>query len=250
MKRKILLLAIIPFLATGCVTSGGHATNDPDASRFNTRLALEYFQRGQRELAMEKINKAIEQDSSSAEAHMIKGMLLAELEEFDAADDHFEEALDLAPDSPTVQNNYGSFLCQRGEYEDGTELFLQVARNQRYGRPDAAWANAGVCSKLAGNTAAAENYFRKALDVNGTNSTALWNMADISFRNGAYLGARAFLQRLEASQRLPPEAIWLGIRTERRLGDPQAEKRYTDILLRDYPDSREAARVMEEGRER
>ncbi len=75
-------------------------------------------------------------------------------------------------------------------------------------------------------------------------------MADVSFQNGNYLGARAFLQRLEASQPLPPEAIWLGIRIERRLGDRQAEKRYTDILMRDYPDSREAALVTEEQRER
>lgn len=249
MTRKILLLAIIPFLATGCVTNGGQDINDPDASKYNTRLALEYFQRGQRELAMEKINRAIEQDGSSAQAHMIKGMLLAELEEFDAADDSFEEALELAPDSPTMQNNYGSFLCQRGRYEEGTELFLQAARNQRYGRPDAAWTNAGVCAKLAGKLTEAENYFRKALDINGTNPVALWNMSDISFRNGNYLGARAFLQRLEATQPLPPEALWLGIRIERRLGDRQAEKRYTDILMRDFPDSREAALVSEEDRE-
>ena len=249
MTRKILLLAIIPFLAAGCVTSGGRATNDPDASKYNTRLALEYFQRGQRELAMEKIEKAIEQDNSSAQAYMIKGMLLAELKEFSAAEDSFEEALDLAPDNPAIQNNFGSFLCQRGEYEEGIELFVKVARNQRYGRPDSAWTNAGVCAKRQGDLSTAENYFRKALEINGTNPAALWQMSDISFRNGHYLGARAFLQRLEATQPLPPEAIWLGVRIERRLGDRQAAKRYTDILMRDYPDSREAALVSEDERE-
>ncbi len=70
-------------------------------------------------------------------------------------------------------------------------------------------------------------------------------MADVSFQKNEFLAARGFMQRFEAVQRLPAEALWLGIRIERQLNDQAAERRYADILLRDFPESREAKLVLE-----
>ncbi|MDX1454312.1 MAG: type IV pilus biogenesis/stability protein PilW [Gammaproteobacteria bacterium] len=243
--KSTFLLVLLSVAMTGCVSTAGKSKVDPQASASNTNLALEYFRIGQREVAMEKIEKAIEQDPDYAQAHLVKGMLLAELKEYSAAEDSFEEALDLAPEDAAVQNNFGGFLCDRGEYDDGIEMFMLAANNQYYGRPESAWTNAGTCAKRKGDFAEAENMYRQALKINPAYPLALWQMADLSFERGNYLGARAFMQRLESTATLPPEAIWLGVRIERRLEDKQAEKRYSDILMRDYPDSREANLLME-----
>lgn len=252
MKRTISLSFVcISLFLTGCVSSGAKRdVATEEAAQVNTQLAVEYFQRGDKETALLKIDKALEQNKQNPNAHMVKAMILASLEEYDDAEDHYEDAVDLAPNDPAVLNNYGTFLCNRGKYRKGIENFLEAARNQRYPHPESAWTNAGQCAERIPDIKRAEEYFRKALSVNQNYPRALWQMAELSFEQGNMLGARAFLQRLEPVQPLGAEALWLGVRIERRLNDKRAENRYESLLLRDHADSREAKLLMESQSER
>lgn len=246
MNIRLIMIMLASLLLQACVTVGSTTDEeDTDAASFNSRLAYEYLQRGQRELAMDKIDKALEQNPDSAEAHLIKGMLLNQLQEYSDAEDHYEKAMSLVPDDANMQNSYASFLCERGDYRNGIQYFVKAGTNPRNNRPENAWTNAGNCAKRIPNLKQAEEFYRRALDINRSLPVALWQMADVSFQKNEFLAARGFMQRFEAVQRLPAEALWLGIRIERQLNDQAAERRYADILLRDFPESREAKLVLE-----
>lgn len=244
------LLAFGMLAMTGCVSSGGTDRDvaNVEASRYNTQAAAEYYRKGQVDVALEKIEKAIEQDDENADAYMLYGMILAasvEKEDLYKARDAYEEALDLRPEDQMIRNNFASFLCDRGEHRKAIGYFIEVANSRSYNRPEAAWTNAGTCASRIPDLELAEEYLRKALAINSNHPAALWQMAQLMLEKEQPLLARAFLQRLEGMGQLPASALWLGVRIERALDDDAAANRYTDILLRDYPESREAAKAME-----
>ncbi|MDX1444114.1 MAG: type IV pilus biogenesis/stability protein PilW [Gammaproteobacteria bacterium] len=249
-KNRILLLLGIMLGVSGCVSSSGVDENaaDIEASRYNTQAAAEYYRQGSIETALEKAEKAIDQDDENADAWMIYGMILASRgnpEDIDNAEDAYEEAVSLRPEDPSIRNNYGSFLCGQGEYRDAIEEFISVAKDRRYHKPEAAWTNAGTCAMRIPDYINAEEYLRSALEINREYAPALWQMAQLMLERDKALPARAFLQRLEAMGQLPAEALWLGVQIEKNLNDQAAAQRYADILLRDYPESREAVMVLE-----
>lgn len=248
MKRILATLLLLPMTAllAGCVSTGGMSNDaQTDAARYNTRLAAEYLKRGDVQTAMLKIDKALEQDDDLAEAHLVKGMIYSRAEEFDEADDYYLRAASLGEEDPAILNNVAAYLCRRGHSEDGEEIFLGVAKMATFGRPAVALTNAGMCARRIPEPERAEAHFRRALELAPSYAPALWHMAEISLEQGDYLSARGFLQRVESVQRLGPDALWLGVRIERQLEDEAAATRYADILLRDFPESKQARELLE-----
>lgn len=239
-------LALSVILASGCVASGGTQQESADAARVNTELAAAYLGRGDVNLAMEKVERALEQNDEYAEAYLVKGMILARAEEFDKADDYYMKAARYGRDNAGVLGNVAAYLCNREKHRDGEKIFLDVARMPTYSRPAIALTNAGVCAKRIPALDRAEQHLRRALDFEPNYSQALSIMAELSFDQGEWLRARAFLQRLEGVQRLGPDSLLLGARIERKLGDSAAERRYADILRRDFADSKQAQLLDEQ----
>ena len=60
------------------------------------------------------------------------------------------------------------------------------------------------------------------------------------------LAARAFLQRLPELQRADARSVlYLGVQIEDELGDDGARTDYSNRILREFPQSHEAKRVLE-----
>lgn len=248
MKRMPAALVLLPLavLLPACVAMG--PTGDEagtEAALFNTRLAAEYLRRGDVQTAMTKVDKALEQDGELAEAYLVKGMIYARAEEYDEADDYYQQAADLAETDPAILNNVAAYLCRRGHNEDGEEIFLDVAKMATFARPAVALTNAGMCARRDSEAERAERHFRRALELEPAYAPALWHMSELSLEQGDYLSARGFLQRMESVRRLGPDALWLGVRIERQLEDQAAATRYADILLRDFPQSEQARALLE-----
>lgn len=246
MRNSALGLVLLGVLLNGCVSTTASRTVDADAARYNTQLAHAYFRRGDIDLALEKVDRALEQDSRHAEAHLVKGMILARANEHRDADRHYERAAKLAPDNAAVRSNVAAYLCGRGRYRDGEKMFLSVATSPSSNRPAIAFTNAGICAKQIPVAARAERHFRRALEHEPNYGQALSQLAELNFEQGELLAARAFLQRLEGVQRLGPDGLLLGVRIERGMQDEAAERRYSDILMRDFPASAEARSLLDE----
>jgi type IV pilus assembly protein PilF len=67
-------------------------------------------------------------------------------------------------------------------------------------------------------------------------------MSEVSYRQGSFLRARAFLQRYEAVGAMNEESLFLGFEIESKLGDEKSAERYRNELLQRYPGSIQAGK--------
>ena len=248
------LLCVLVLLAA-CTTTksneaqrAGHSSSSTplERAKIHTELGVRYYEIGQLGVALEELNTATSADSSYAPAYNALGLVYMELREDDQAEKNFRKALRLDPSSSEAKNNYGLFLCQRGRANEGIRQLLDALKNPLYTTPDMAYRNAGLCSLKAGDSKSAEIYFIKAVKLNPTQPEALFQLADISYARDDYVTAQQYLARYMSAVNPPAaEALWLGARIERKLGNRESLANYGSQLRRRYPSSPETKAFLE-----
>jgi type IV pilus assembly protein PilF len=250
MKRWFLVAALL--LLAGCASqsngvpsgegnnigSDGRpvgAANSP--AQIHTELAAGYFARGQYAVALDELRRALGLDASYPPAYNVLGLLHAELREDKLAEENFRKAIDLSPLYSDANNNLGYFLCQRGRIDEAMERFDTALRNPLYATPENALANAGACSLKKGDLARAEVYFMRALKFAPRMPFALLGKAETDFRQGRLLAAQSVLKQMTTTAQVSAQALWLGVRVERGLGDREAELSYGEQLRRRFPEA-------------
>jgi len=247
MKR---LIAAGLLLAAGGCASSGPATTDytpkqPSGAKVVARaqshadLAAGYYELGKYAIALEEANAATQIAPDYAPAYRVLGITYAALRDDRNAEQSFQRALRLDPADPDNNDSYGLFLCQRKREQEGIKYFLTALRNPLYTMPEKSWVNAGVCADQSGDTAAAEDYFQKAIRLNPLQPQALYHMAEIAYRRGDYPAAKSYLLRLPPEVAPNAKLLWLQLRIERRLGDRDAEASYGFQLRKNFPDAPE-----------
>lgn len=245
--RPVSLILAMLVVVGGCASVPGPSEEDQrKAAQINAQLGANYLQQGSLELANEKLKKALAQDDDNVDAHATYALLQMQLGKPAQARRHFREALSLAPDDPQLHNNYGTFLCDQGDYDAGIEQFLRAANNRLYNTPEYAFANAGICAIDAGQPQKARGYLRQALEIEPNLPSALRELAELEYRTGRNASARRYLERYHQTVRPSASTLLLATRVERRLGNDDVAEGYGRKLLRQYPDSEEAARFLEE----
>jgi len=242
-----LVLAVL--LLGGCAsTQQSESQSDSEmakASQINAELGLKYLRNGDLQVAKEKLDKAIAQDPDNPDAHAAFALLSMQLDNPEEAREHFDTALDARPDDPKLLNNYGTFLCEAGDYDAGIERFIRAAENPLYDTPAYAYANAGRCAQDAGRPQEAREYLRQALEADSRMASALLDLAQLEYDQGRLRQARSYVERYHDVATEAPDSLWLAIRIERRLGDRQAAETLGKTLVREYPDSQQANRFLE-----
>jgi type IV pilus assembly protein PilF len=246
--RHYLIFIVITVLSA-CTTQGGskpkqYVAPDPKAAEINMRLGINYLQRGDYEIALEKLEKALQQNPNLASAHNTIALLYQRLNEVDKAEKHFKEAVNREVGYSEAQNNYGVFLCQQQRYEEADKRFLMAVKNPLYSSAAQALENAGVCINRVPDIERAEKYFRQALQINPNLSNSLIQMANISYEQQNYLQGRAYIQRYQAVSQWSPEALFLAIKIENKLKDQDAVASYALLLRARFPDSDEVQQVQ------
>jgi type IV pilus assembly protein PilF len=255
MRKGVPLLALLlAVLAGGCVTNppGGDPQRAvrPQAdiptqnaaqagAKVHVDLGLAYLEVGRNEVALDEARSALQLASDYAPAYHLMGLVYMNLGDARAAREYFERALALAPGDPDFDNSYGWFLCTQGQREAGLERLLRAARNPYYRTPTRPYTNAGLCYLRDKDDAGAERFFRRAVQADPNNAEALFQLASIAYRRGDFAAASADL--VELHQRYAPTAasLWLGLRTERRLGHREAEASYAAQLRNRFAGSPE-----------
>lgn len=206
-------------------------------AKVHTELAAGYYSRSQFAVALKEANVALAADSGFAPAYNILGLIRAELREDREAEEAFRRAISLLPQYSEAHNNFGLYLCQRGKVDDAMSHFDSAMANPLYSTPELALSNAGACALSKGNLDKAEVYYMRALRHVPGLGMALLGMAEVDFRNQRLLAARGKLRQLTDVGELNAQALWLGVRTERALGDRAAEVSYGAQLRRRFPES-------------
>ncbi|MFO1364040.1 MAG: type IV pilus biogenesis/stability protein PilW [Burkholderiales bacterium] len=255
------VVALAATLATACATNDpaapqpgvdrGIQSPDPDTgvvgemrdartrAKAHTDLAGAYYELGNLGVALEEARIALQADPNYPAAYNVLGLVNLELKDTAAAEANFRRGLQLAPQDPDLNHNYGWFLCQTGRDEQSIQWFLNAVRNPLYPTPAKSFAAAGRCLVKRNPTEAA-TYFDRALRLDPNSFQAMLPYAELLYRRGQLQEAKGLVVRF--NRLVPdgtPESLWLGVRIERKLGDRLAEASLANQLRRRYAGSPE-----------
>jgi type IV pilus assembly protein PilF len=250
-------LLVLATLATGCASQASRPDNGaestgglgqlrgPSPADVYVKLAAEYLRERNFSEALKNGKKSIIVDPTNAEAHTVLALVYERLDEVELATRHYDEALKLDPRNPYTLNAYGAFLCNERRFQEADQHFLAAVQNPLYQTPWVALTNAGVCADDAGTPEVAGNRLRQALQMNPRFAPALLRMAQVSLADGQFLSARAYLQRYNEQAPHTAQSLWIGIQTERQLGDYGQANAYERLLKSRFPDSEQAHYMKE-----
>lgn len=212
-------------------------SNARRAAETNTQLGQQYIARGQYQIALEKLKRAVAHDKTYAPAHTVLAYLYKTIGEPKLAAVEYREALKYDPDDGDVNNNYGALLCAEGKMKEADAYFMKALEDPFYDTPELALSNAGLCAMNAGDLDKAERYLRQSIEYDKDLAASLLALGNLSYQRGEYLSARAFLQRYEAVASHTEESLLLGFRVETELGDKESAEKYRRDVLRKFPGS-------------
>lgn len=237
--RSFLFALPLALLLASCGSSpkSDEPTQPRRAAQTNTELGRQYIARGEYEVALDKLKRAIAYDKTYAPAHTVLGFLYETIDDDEMAAREYGEAVKYDPDGGDVNNNYGAFLCSRGNWNDAEPYFERALDDPFYNTPQLPLTNAGLCALNAGDLDKAEKYLRQSLEYDGDSPESLLAMSRLNYQKGQYLSARAFLQRYEAVASHTEESLEQAYRVEKELGDEELAERYRRLLMQQFPNS-------------
>ena len=244
--------AICFFLMAGCIsTTTGSVTepgrNDEEAAELNYQLGARYYQQGSYELAQDRLLIATGIDPKMAVAHTALALTYEALENPRLARKSYENAVRSAPKDFSVQNTYAVFLCRQKDFEQAEKHFEKAASHPENDDAEVTLTNAGVCMAQKPDPVAAENFFRMALEQKSNYGEALLQLCLLKYQNEDYMSARAFLQRYMSSNIPTAGILYLAARIEDLLGNDRGRTEFEDQLIREFPTSPEARKVLGSG---
>lgn len=259
MLLRLLALATLALMVAGCsgkqdfsrketrMSPKAEIRADPkQAAKTNTSLGQAYLAKGQLDLAMDKLLKALELDPKNADTHTVIAVAYEQIGRMNEAEKHYRMAHKLTPDSGLSANNLGRFLCGLGRFDDADRLFVAAQQDPFYKSPETAKLNRAVCARKVGKTAFATEQFREVLAMKPQDPVALWSMAELTFADKDYLRARAFYERWAAMNAQTPQSLEFGMKIEAALGNESQRAGYRKQLIERFPESDEAIRLSQE----
>jgi type IV pilus assembly protein PilF len=207
------------------------------------KLAIEYLRLGQVETALFNANKALKEDASNIQAHIVAGGIYYKLGQEKLADEHYRKAIALDPKNAYALHAYGSYLCDRRKFAEAESHYRKALANPLYSTPWVAMTNMGTCARRAGKSAQAERHFQDALRANPKFGPAMVAMADLEYARGNHKSARGYLDRYLEVTQPTAQALLLAVRVERKLGARKRANTYAQLLRKSYPGSKEALQL-------
>ncbi|MDJ0711029.1 MAG: type IV pilus biogenesis/stability protein PilW [Woeseiaceae bacterium] len=252
MKKSelIAVLALSGMILGGCVTTTtgpAEPAMDDNAAEYNYQLGVQYLQNESFELARDRLQRALELDARMGKAHMALGMAYEALGKQRLATESYEDSVRVEPRNFEVQNGYAVFLCRQRDYEKALRHFNKAANHPENDFAETTLTNAGLCMQQKPDAAAAEEFFRAALDRKSNYGEALLQMCLLKFQQQDFLGSRAFLQRFMSANRTTAGVLLLAAEIEGKLGNDRGRAEYINQLLREFPQSPEARRALSSG---
>lgn len=234
----VLIFAFLTACGSSPSKPGGHLYADNESQNvandskemLNVRMGVAYFERGDYDTALDKLKRALSYNPKLAIAHSAIATVYSTLNAQLDAERHYKLSVKYGPKDPTILNNYGTYLCQKGEYNLAVSYYEKTLANPFYKTPETVHENIGVCLVQSNQHSKAEPHFRKALQYNSKLPVSLYNMVVVSSAKGDYMKARAFLQRLHNVAALDERILKIGYEIETKMGNKRAADRYLGML--------------------
>ena len=166
-----------------------------DSAQYYIASGVAYGEDGQYERAFELLNKAIQLDSRSSDAHNNIGLFYSRAGHHAMSIEMLNRAMQLNPRDDNPPYNLGNTYVALGEFEKSIESYKKaVALNPASER---AWMNLGNSYGTLKDYPNALNAFRKALAINPSSTTARHNIGVTYYMMGDMANARSYLPKNE-----------------------------------------------------
>jgi len=217
MTLRPALLLLAASLLAGCVTTGNVDPMKTGKGREEARdayvqLGIGYLQQGETERAKVPLKKALELDSSNADAHAALALVFQIEMEPKLADGHFRKAISQRRDDARLLNNYGSFLFEQKRYQEAMERYTQAAQDNLYPERSRIFENLGLTALQLQQREQAKAYFERSLRLNSRQPRALMEMALLSFEDKQFVPARSYYESYLLLAPHDARSLLLGVR--------------------------------------
>ncbi len=243
-------LLLFAFLLGACSApniSPPAPTGQADVKRrtdIRLELATAYFTSGQNDIALQELNRALELSPRRADVLGLRGLVLMQVGDSEAAGQSLRDALRIEPDNPSLQNNMGWVLCQKAEFDKAMVHFERALSTRSYASPEKALVNAGLCRLRQGQGGQAEAFLRRALDTDPTNLQAHAGLARLAYDRADYTRARSHLLKVIESEQAVAENFLMAVLIERKRGDAVSEQSLLAQWRRRFPESPQLAAYL------
>lgn len=239
--RYFLILSLVAVLGA-CANPGAAPPQVAQADlkrRTDARLELAaaYFTGGKPDIALHELDRALALSPNRADVMGLRGLVLMQLGDNDGAEKNLRDALRIEPDDPSLQNNMGWLLCQKGQYDRAMTYFDRALSAKSYASPAKALVNAGLCRMRQGQLASGEHYLRRAIDAEPANPHAHAGLARLAYDRADFARARRHLLTVIESEQAVADNFLLAVQVERKLGDTAAEQSLLAQWRRRFPES-------------
>ena len=242
--KYALCLFMVGGVVGGCAShTSGTTGEDKKADDYYTQLGVAYLKKGRLDLASLNLEKSLAKNSEASDANHYYALLQERLGNREKAGYHFRKALRHGNKNSDLLNNYGSFLCQQGNYSEAEQAFMAALRDPLYKTPEFAYTNAGICIRKSGDDTKAEDYFRQALQVNSHFSEALYQMAKLNHEKTDNAKAQAFLYRYNEAAPATPESLLLCHKIQTAMNEPLKAEACANELQSKFPDNPAAGQI-------
>lgn len=243
-------------LLGGCVAVAPDGTpraqesaGDPERlAQVRLALAAEYLGRGQPEIALTEVRRALAARPEMPEAHALQGVIQARLGDARQADESFQRALRLDPRSGETMHQYGWFLCQERRFDDAQTMFERALAQPQYrnGMETLFWQ--GVCHARAGRWELAERALSRSYELDPSNPVTAYNLSEVLLQRGDLDRARFYARRINSQPaQVTAQSLWLAARIEHRAGNRENLRDLGRQLRERFPQSTETLQ-FERGR--
>ena len=226
------------------LSSAGIQTPSDDSEarrRARTRLALAvgYFENGQHTVALDEFKRVVQIDPTFADAYNLGGMIYMQLNDVPLAEAHFQRALSIDSRDANAWHNLGWLQCEQRRYPDAAQSFQRALGVPGYPGRARTLMTQGICEARGGDRATAETTLMRSYELDAANPVTGFNLSQLLYLRGDYSRAQFYIRRLNNSEQANAESLWLGIKVERRMNNPQAMEQLASQLRRRFAQSRE-----------
>ena len=245
---KIGFLSAIIF-TSGCVSNsqsglyGGNFDHE-EAAKTRMSLGLTYLQNNNYTQAKKNLDKALEFNPRSADVQFAMAYYYQLVGDNLRAEEYYETAIDLAPNSGDIANSYGAFKCQNGEYEKAKAYFFDAINNRLYANAAQTYENLALCAQSQGKLDEAIGYFQDALKHQPARGKSLFLLSELYTVSEQWELAESTLRKYERVAKVTPDSLWLAYEIAKGKGDLETAKGYGEMMMSLFPESELTKRYL------
>lgn len=237
-KGLLMLLGLL--LLSGC----GSTQHTSELAQTRLQLGLEYLARDDLTAAQRNLQQAVKLAPHDYRNQLALARYQQRAGQRDAALSSYEMARKLAGQNREVINNYGAFLCHLGQYDAAQQQFSRAAELAERGARADAVENAGYCSLLAGDLPRAKAALIEATQHSPEKGMTLLAEADRRFGKKEREISRLLLDVYQRNFTASAESLWLEIRFAALAEHPEGINEAGQQLARNFPQSIQYLRFL------